>query len=175
LALTLAVALGELTRRSRGGTPLLRAVAAVACGGVVLTLVATRLTHGYGEPIPRQRFREAVASSRCVVADEPGTLAVLDVLSRDLARGCPVPVDLTGITYDRDAEARPDGEPVSRTHNPAWQRDLRAYLASGQTLVLTRRGGTGMGPQLEQLVRRLPVVASGDGLQVKAVKALPRS
>jgi hypothetical protein len=175
LALTLAVAVGELARRSRGGPLLLRAAAAVACGAVVLTLAATRLTHGYGEPIPRERFGEAVAGSRCVVADEPGTLAVLDVLSRDLSRGCPLPVDLTGITYDRDAEWRPDGRHVSRTRNQAWQRDLRAYLSSGQTLILTRRAGTGMGPELKLLVRRLPVIASGDGLQVKAIRPLPRS
>jgi hypothetical protein len=64
---------------------------------------------------------------------------------------------------------------VSRTRNQAWQRDLRAYLSSGQTLILTRRAGTGMGPELKLLVRRLPVIASGDGLQVKAVGPLRRS
>jgi hypothetical protein len=166
LAMTIAVAVAEVVTSARRGPLLRRAGAALMCGAVVATLALTRLTHGYGLPVPDQ-FRAAVGSSRCVVSDEPETLAVLDVLSRDLARRCPVPVDLTGITYGRDARWRPDGTPVPRARNPAWQRDLRAYLTSGQTLILLRGAGTGMGPALRRLVRRMPVVASGRGLQVR--------
>jgi hypothetical protein len=166
LALTTAVAVSELVRSTPRGGLLHDLGAALLCGAVLTALALTRPTHGYGSPLPDQ-FRAAVVSSRCVVSDEPGTLAVLDVLSRDLARGCPLPVDLTGITYGRDARWRPDGTPVPRPRNPAWQRDLRSYLTSGQTLILTRRAGTGMGPGLRRLVHRMPVIASGRGLQVR--------
>jgi hypothetical protein len=166
LSLTIAVAVAEVIRRARGGPLLPRAGAALLCGAVALTLGTTRLTHGYGVAFPL-KLRAVVAPSRCVVSDEPGTLAVLDVLSRNLARHCPLPVDLTGITYDRDARWQPDGRVVPRPRNAVWQRDLQRYLTSGQTLILTRGAGTGIGPDLRRRIRRMPVVASAGVLQVR--------
>jgi len=171
LALTVAVAVGvtvaDATDPRRHRLLLHRATAALVCGAVVGTLAMTRLTHGYGTPLPED-FRAAVSSSRCVVSDEPATLALLDVLSRSLDRGCQLPVDLTGLTYGRAAMRGPDGTPMRRSRNPLWQRELRSYLTSGETVVLTRESGTGIGRDLRRLLRRQPVIASGDGLEVRA-------
>ena len=173
LALTIAVAVGvtaaDAPLPGRHGPLLRRACAVLMCAAVLVTLLVTRLTHGYGSPLP-QHFRAAVSSSRCVVSDEPATLALLDVLSRNLERGCQLPVDLTGMTYGLAALRGPDGTAVRRSRNPVWQRELRGYLTSGETLVLTRQSGTGIGPGLRRLIRRMPVVASGAGLEVRAVR-----
>ena len=43
-----------------------------------------------------------LAGARCVAADSAAALVVADVLTRDLRDGCPVVVDVTGLTYDQD-------------------------------------------------------------------------
>ena len=96
------------------------------------------VTRPFGHPIAAARLRAAVAGRGCVATDTPAALAVLDVLSPDLRARCPVPVDLTGITYDRDSRRRPDGRAVARLSNPPWQQDLQAYLGQAGVVVLAR-------------------------------------
>jgi hypothetical protein len=96
------------------------------------------------EPIPADDLRPAAAQvAGCITSDDPLTLAELNVLSRDFRRGCEVWVDVTGHTYDRDKLMLAPGRAVPRPLNPKWQRDVKAYLLSGDALII-HRNGTGL-------------------------------
>jgi hypothetical protein len=139
LALVLGASAAVLSRRLRlhGSRPLQRAVA----GAAVVTFVLLGLVTA-AEPLgvryPGERLAAFVPEDGCVRADDPSALIQLDVLSRNLRRGCTVPVDFSGITYDRLARERPDGSPVLREQNTAWQQYARDHLTSGSATVLIR-------------------------------------
>lgn len=96
--------------------------------------------------------RLAVVAQRggCVTSDTPAGLIALDVLDRDLGRGCPNWVDVIGHALLTDG-----GAAVPLDEDAEWQRDVAAYLRSGQlaypyllrrplspeTLAQLRRGG----------------------------------
>lgn len=92
-----------------------------------------------GQRIPAAVLAPAARTVRCVTTDDPVLLAAMNVLSADLARGCPLWPDLTGWTYDRDKGYGP-GIPkeLSRRRNAPWQRDVLGYLTSGQAVILNR-------------------------------------
>lgn len=92
----------------------------------------------FGHHLDVAGLRAQVADRGCVASDSPAALAVLDVLTPDLRAGCAVPVDVTGVTYDRDSVRQPNGRAVSRLRNPLWQRDLQAYLGGADVVVLSR-------------------------------------
>ena len=77
----------------------------------------------------------AVASTGgCVTSDDPAALIELNVFDRNIARGCPVWIDLTGHSYlDMAAPG------VSRAHNVAFQRRVIGYLASGEVAIIGRQ------------------------------------
>ncbi|QWZ08685.1 hypothetical protein KRR39_02160 [Nocardioides panacis] len=92
----------------------------------------------------------------------PDALILTDLLSRDLRRGCQVPVDLRGLTYDRDAlPHRPDGTAVSRSHNVRWQHDLGSYLLSGQAIFVLRPRGDGSYGTAVRRLQSLPALEAG--------------
>lgn len=119
-------------RRWRGArTP----VAAVALLGIALVYVDATATVGI--PVPASQLRDLVAGSRCVTADAPEALLLSDALNRNLAHGCPLMVDVMGLTHDVDAPTiLPSGRPTPPGANKAFQRDLGRYLLSGQRILL---------------------------------------
>ena len=136
LVLVLAAACSLLPRPGR-------VVAGTALGaGAGALLVAAVLTAPRFVPIPTAEVAARLPDDGCVRADSPGMLAVLDVLSRDLERGCELPVDLSGYTYDRGAHDAA-GEAVPRRLNLAWQDEALRYLTSGTSAVLVRTTGDG--------------------------------
>ena len=147
--------------------------AAAAWALVAGVLAATYDPAAFGRPFPTATLAPAVAGVPCVTADEPATLAVLDVLTSDLRHGCALPVDLTGQTYGADAVRTANGHHVARARNPRWQLALSEYLMSGQRLVLTRGRGTGIGHALAHVIARSPVVASARGIRVRATHSGP--
>jgi hypothetical protein len=102
LSLTLgaaaAVVSGEL--RASGVRRLHRGAAAATVAALLLLAIGTA-AHPLGRRFPGERLATAVPAAGCVRADAPIALIQLNVLSRDLRRGCDVPVDFTGLTYDR--------------------------------------------------------------------------
>jgi hypothetical protein len=98
-----------------------------------------------------------------VVADDPTALILMDVLSRDLSRGCPQPVDFTGQTYDRAAEKGPGGQWISRSRSPRWQRMATEQLTAGSSTVLARMGGDGLSRATKKRLGAMPVLAAGKG------------
>ncbi|QWZ07855.1 DUF2029 domain-containing protein [Nocardioides panacis] len=136
-----AAVLGLLPARPRA--PVVRRTAAVTLAlGLVLALGAaagsdTRAV--IGRAFPAAALRGAVSRARCVTADSAGALVQLDVFGRDLRRGCPVVIDVGGLSHDRDAAAIVGGLQTSRRTDQRWQRDVRGYLRSGGAQVLVRR------------------------------------
>ncbi|MET4225669.1 glycosyltransferase 87 family protein [Oerskovia enterophila] len=115
-------------------------VAAGACLGLGLATAAPALPRP--TPFPAAELRAALPEEGCVRADSPALLALTDVLSRDLGRGCELPVDLSGYAYDvgaRDAA----GQAVPRDQNAAWQREALRYLTSGSATLMVRSVGNG--------------------------------
>ncbi|MBO9553658.1 glycosyltransferase family 39 protein [Cellulomonas sp.] len=114
---------------------------------------------------PAAQIRAHLPSAGCVESDSPATLALLDVLSRDLAARCPVPVDVSGRTYDvgtRDAR----GRPVPRVHNMAWQRYARSYLLSGSATVLARGHGDGFDATTAHALAGMRTVVRSGGVRL---------
>jgi alpha-1,2-mannosyltransferase len=118
----------------------LQSIAAVtACVGLV---VATGPMHFVtATPFPASEVRAVLPQSGCVRSDSPGALALLNVLSRDLERGCTVQIDLSGITYDRPVVVASRAEP--RVRNALYQEAAADYLSTGSSAVLVRGPGDG--------------------------------
>ncbi|MFF3064595.1 glycosyltransferase 87 family protein [Oerskovia sp. NPDC057915] len=115
-------------------------VTALVCVGFTLGAGVTATPRTV--PFPAAEVRSHLPDEGCVRADSPVLLALTDVMSRDLARGCELPVDLSGYAYDvgaKDAE----GRPVPRDQNAAWQREALRYLTSGSATILARSVGNG--------------------------------
>jgi hypothetical protein len=94
-----------------------------------------------------------------VRSDDPGLLAAVGTLSRDLRRGCEVWPDVTGWTFDRP------GFPVvstDRERSAVWQRFVTRYLLGGDAVIVDR-DGTGLSEASRRRIAALPVLArSGD-------------
>jgi hypothetical protein len=105
-------------------------------------------------PFPGGRLAEAVESVRCVMADAPIGLIMLDSLSRDFRDGCRDWVDVTGRTYGVDDAFAPDGRHLPRRDNRKWQRAVLGYLRSGQAAIVVRAGGDGLTPATIAALRR---------------------
>jgi hypothetical protein len=129
--------------------------AAVAVLLLLATLVAVGSTRTAGRHFPTRALQTLVTGTRCVTADSPDVLVLTNVLGRDLRRHCPVMVDVTGLTYDRDVRYR-HGHPVARRHDHAWQRDLRTYLTSGGVAFIVRAQQDGLSGRSRRVLGRLP-------------------
>ena len=169
LSLTLAAAVGAAARAgtaSAGRQLMLRygwLPAAVAALETVLLMASGR--SNVVAPFPRAELAPAVARTRCLMSDSAMALIQLNALSRSLSNGCQNWVDVTGRTYgiDRPAAAR---SAVPRRANAQWQRDVRAYLLSGNAVILIRTDGTGLSPATTAAVTRGGVIAGADGYRI---------
>jgi hypothetical protein len=150
-----------------GAARLLRAVpsrrlSAALGAAVVIAVLALNvpfdLTKRTSQWVPTTALRPAAQKVQgCVMTDDPQILAALDVLSRNLDRGCPLWPDVTGYTYDRDS-VEIAGREVPRMDNKVWQRDVARYLLSGQA-VIVHRAATALDPITDRLVRSGPILA----------------
>jgi alpha-1,2-mannosyltransferase len=119
------------------------------------------------QPFPGTLLARDVSRVRCVQSDSPMALIELNALSRDLRHSCPLWVDVTGRTYAPGlSEYYADGAPVPRRANARWQRDLRAYLMSGNAVVIIRARGTGLSPSTTAAIERGGVLGSARGVVV---------
>jgi alpha-1,2-mannosyltransferase len=168
----LATTVGIGTARLLGlvrNTPARTALAAVVLLAVLALNVPVDVTKRVSQWVPTTALRPAAQKVQgCITTDDPHILAALDVLSRDLERGCPLWPDVTGYTYDRDSY-EVAGQEVPRKQNPRWQRDVAAYLLSGQA-VIVHRGGTGLSPETSRLVRSGPILAKSGTWALHAVE-----
>jgi alpha-1,2-mannosyltransferase len=156
VGVAVAVALAHASRRAA-------VVGTTAVIAVVLLAAVTPLARPLNDPFPGPQLGRLAGGRGCVVADDPTALILMGVLSSDLARGCPQPVDFTGLTYDVASERGPDGRPVPRVQNRSWQRLAGTQLTSGGATILARTGGAGLSAATKDRLRRFPVLAAGDG------------
>jgi len=141
LVLVVAAAVSLVPARGR------EAVAAVVCVGFTLGAGVTATPRVVA--FPATEVEAHLPPTGCIRADSPGVLALTDVLSRDLARGCELPVDLSGYAYDVGAKDA-QGRAVPRDRNAAWQREALRYLTSGSATIMVRSVGNGFGPATQR-------------------------
>jgi hypothetical protein len=151
-ALALLVGAGADTVLSRLAvrTPVVRPLAP-ALGVVALAVLAAHVvTHAEGRrPPPESAMADQLAGARCVAADSAAALVAADVLSRDLEQGCPVVVDVTGLTYDQDrGDLRSGSTPTARRHDPEWQRSVDRYLTGASAVLLDQWRSDGLDPKV---------------------------
>jgi len=93
---------------------------------ITLTMPISQLH--YGSRIPIGPLSATLSDQPgCVTADDPAILIELDVFSRNIARHCPVVVDLTGYALDLTP-----GFKGPQSTNDAFQQFSLSYLASGR-------------------------------------------
>jgi hypothetical protein len=159
LSLVLGAGASVASRELRRRVPRRAHLAAAVVALTVLGALGIGTTMGsFGVRYPGERLAAFLPANGCVRADDPGALIQLDVLSRNLRRGCTVHADFTGITYDRLARQDADGDPVSRRRNRAWQRYAQDYLLSGSATVLVRGSANGFSTATTASLRALPVL-----------------
>ncbi|MBW4042623.1 MAG: DUF2029 domain-containing protein [Acidobacteria bacterium] len=151
----LALCLGVGTARLAAVLPrrgLRIALVAVVVLGVVGANEANDRSH-FGTRMPAGLTAAAAAVPGCITADDPGALIELNVLSRDLRDPtCAVWPDVTGWTYDpKDLARKPGGGLQPRALNTRWQRDVVAFLESGDATIRTRPA-TGLSAASKQVV-----------------------
>lgn len=109
-------------------------------------------------PFPAAALRPAAQQvTGCIESDDPQFLVALDVLSRDLDRGCIVWPDVSGYTYDRDS-LRIGGRVIPRIRNPLWQADVTRFLISGRA-VIVHRSNTALNRADTARIRSGPLLA----------------
>lgn len=139
-----------------------RPAPALLAGGAALVVLAASaqavLALPFGTPFPTAALAPAVAAARtCVTTDDPISLIELDMLSRNLDRGCPLLADLGGYSYALQSDP---SAAVPRRKNLVWQRLAIAYLRSGDVMVGLRFNRThGFSDASAATVKTWPVLA----------------
>lgn len=162
MALVLGTAVGRLAGVAGrlGGAVLAVVVAALLAAGTVW-----QLGQPEGRPFPVAVVTEALHGREgCVTTDNPVSLILTDTLRRNLRRGCPLVVDLSGYLYDI---LRANGGDADREDNPAFQRELVRYLGSGRTTVIMRLWPDSFDAGSRAEVERWPVLAHFDDHTVR--------
>lgn len=138
LALCIGVATGRLSARipARWGKV---ALVTLVVAGVVFTNEANDRSP-YGTKMPSDLHLAGNTVKGCITADDPGVLIEMNVLSRNLRDPtCPLWPDVTGWTYDvKDLTRNAQGGLIARRLNTKWQRDIVAYMESGDATIRTR-------------------------------------
>jgi alpha-1,2-mannosyltransferase len=165
MALVATIALGKLVAALRARTVisgLVLAVSLLAFLGSGARIAAT----AQGKTFPGAAFATA-APAGCVAADDPETLIQMNRLSSDLRAACEVPVDVTGITYDRDYRVDSAGAEILRSDDTAFQRYLYNYLVSGSSFVVSHLGGDDPAPDVLAALRAHPPLARATNLVLR--------
>ncbi len=101
-------------------------------------------------------MRKALADRPgCVTTDNPVSLIDTDTLRRNLDRGCPLVVDLSGYVYDI---SHADGSTPERLRNAKFQTVMVDYLGSGSTAVIMRLWPGSFDDASQAKVRSWPVL-----------------
>lgn len=157
LALVVGVAVGVADRFFR--TRRVTVGRVVLAGTMVVTLAAYALPlldATPGRRFPTGALAAAASSAQgCITADDPVALIELNVLSRNLRRGCPLTVDLGGRSYDH-----PPPLGAHRASDPSWQKYALDHLRSGElSLIVRYRVGKGFSRKTLAIIRSWPSVA----------------
>ena len=90
-------------------------------------------------PFPAAEVRPFVTDARCVTSDSPIALVSIDVLTRNLERGCAQGVDVSGLGDDTEPPEVPwAGEPGELGERQR-QHSVLTYLGTGNVAIMMRR------------------------------------
>jgi alpha-1,2-mannosyltransferase len=124
-------------------------VVAVSCLALVLLPIAGPV-HKEGRRLPTAQAAEVLGDASCVRADSSSALVATNFLTRDLRRGCPLALDVTGVTYDQDSSQLRDGQPsAGRRADAAWQRFIGSYVRGADAFLVVQAPADGYGPGVE--------------------------
>jgi len=128
-------------------------VVAVSCLALAALSVVGPV-HREGRRPPSARAAKLVGALRCVRADSSAALIETNSLTRDLRHGCPLALDVTGVTYDVDSSQLHDGRPsVGRRADPAWQRFVGSYVTGADAFIVVQAGADGFGPGVRAVLK----------------------
>jgi hypothetical protein len=165
IAVAAAISVGAAARpvRQRRRSPAAGWTVTVAMGAITVGAIASG--RSAVRPFPGSVvLARSAASARCVMSDSAMGLIEVDALSRSFAAGCRDWVDVTGRTYG------PDRSSLARVDNQRWQQDLRAYLRTGDAVIIVRGSGTGLSPQTYRAIHRDGVLARAGGQTLYRVR-----
>jgi len=127
---------------------------------LLAVLVGYLVVAGPGKPFGH-RFPGASLAAQladipgCVTTDDPTLLVETNLLSRNLARGCPLIVDLGGYSYHLQPGATAHR---ARSKNRQWQRFAIDYLAGGRASVVVRfEDEAGLSAKTWRTIRSWPI------------------
>lgn len=153
----IAVLLAALPRRW------LRAAVSVVLAAGVIAAGCTLLGEKVGTSFNGAKLASlAVQHPGCVTTDDPNSLIAANLISSNLARGCPFVIDLSGYRYYL-------GDRSTFTRNQAWQEFVANYLSDGSLNVMLR--GTSakrIEPGFHAEMQSWPIVAKISGRVVRA-------
>jgi hypothetical protein len=102
------------------------------------------------------------------MSDDPNALIQMNRLTSDLRAECVVPVDVSGITYDRLSASTPSGAHIGRGQNEAWQRFLHDYLFSGSAFVVMRKPADVITQPWLGMLKRAPLLARDGSIVLRS-------
>jgi alpha-1,2-mannosyltransferase len=138
------------------------ALAAIAVLSNALPITQLRL----GRPFPGREAAAIVADMPgCVVTDLPMALIQMNLLRRNLDRGCRLEVDLSGASYHLDAG---DDKENARDRNRVWQAYAMDYLRTGDVAVIARfSSGVGFSHRTAKVVHGWPELGRAGQLAIR--------
>jgi alpha-1,2-mannosyltransferase len=147
----LALALQKVATFRSWPPPAVASLAAVAVLLSALPITQRRQS----QPFPGPAAAAIVADlPGCVVTDYPMTLIQMNLLRRNLERGCRFEVDLGGASYHLEAG---EDKKKPRTRNQVWQAYALEYLRTGNAAVIARfSSGVGFSPKTAKVVLSWP-------------------
>jgi hypothetical protein len=158
IALVLGGALAAILDWSRQRRPWATIPLAAAATGAVLVLAIpmTRVDLG-GRSFPAEALAEPLRDRPgCVTHDYPMALIQMDLLQRDLDRGCRFIVDLGGYSYY--LADSPDAG-AARAQHRDWQAHALEYFRTGDAAIAVRfRAGFGFSRDTARTIRGWPVI-----------------
>lgn len=101
---------------------------------------------------PVTQVSAAIAGGKCITSDSAFTLIETNTFNSNVANGCAVVVDFTGMVY----ETR--NLPLQRQHNPQFQQDAIAYLNQGDRVILMRQDKDKLSPAVLAELAKRPVL-----------------
>lgn len=170
MAVPFALTLGSAVTLAPRGGHRLRRVGALALLPVVIAWAAADGLHdaagSTGRDVRFAALASAVeAASGCVTSDDPAALIELDVFGRNVRRGCPVWIDLTGHSYLDDI-----GGHLPRPDDPAFQQAVMGYLSGGEVAIVGREPPLYyLDPANRRIVHGWPVLATSGSYQARQV------
>ncbi len=154
-AVCVGAGMSYLVDRVRTHGPILGNLATGAGLAVLVVYSAPTTVATPGRAFPGRALQAAAAPiPGCITADDPTTLIEMNVVSRNLERGCPLVVDLGGWTYDHPSPFR-----RSRGNYPAFQEHALGYLSSGGAALTSRfTAHSGFSRASARTVKSWPVI-----------------